>query len=306
MELGEGWSRSELAAVWRALLRIPLGHVARNEALVAIRRAATPPEAAGRERQGVFVAETATILLRDAAFAQERAGEATLDQLIAELVGQSLWRRYRQHLRSLDQEKFGALYARYHLDPQLLDAADRERLAKVFVQVDPAPPSRQEMIESLRPLLPDGKSLVFVAGPPPLEHVERCYPFAFFQAVGGTAAGTPLVHVAAYDVVERQAWYRTPAAFEAFLRQLRYTVAPERVPAEALLVAWHSLTRGLPPQLLHEPEGVMLSRVRGPMTHADSDGTLTTVGWTRSEGRMERHQITVAPDGKVTVRSEAG
>jgi hypothetical protein len=305
MDLGEGWNRVEISAVWRALMRLPLLHISRNDALLTIERMdVTPdPEATGLDRRGIYASHGARIVLFNAAFTHEGTDDGVpLDLLIARLVGQSLWRRYRPVIAIDDQVRFGELYARFHLEPDRLRAEDEKAFAalqRIFAEVIP-PPSRDEILAAVRAARPELAGLVIVFGPPPFLHLELGYPFSFVQAVG--LDGNVLSY--AYDVATRRVWHRHPQAFEAFVRATRYPMAPERLPAEAVLVAWHALTRGVPGRLLSdEGLGDGINRVRRPQTYLEDDGTIVTSGWTMGPSGPERHTIRVSRSSEVRVVS---
>lgn len=318
------WTPGELTALWRALRRLPPAHIEENEDLRGISRGAPPAghaDPGGLAARGRYQAEDGLVILYDAAFLA--LSEWPLEEVVAQLVGQSLFRRLGPTAGAAgggDAAGFGARYARFHLLPERLKAEDPAAFAalqQVFFPQPAALPDA-EMLRSVQAWsrqrgLSAGGALSFQLGPAPLDDPALTGPLRFLQAVLPETAGgpAPLWCCVAFDSQERRVRYREPEAFPAFLKAVDY---PRRghLPAEAVLLAWYVLARGTLPRLAQGPSGggdpALRGLVAAPATHTEADGARTTVGWScDSQGwRWTRHEIRVRPDGEVAIRSQSG
>lgn len=315
MNLGGDWSRNDVVTLWRAALWLPLQHLAENPNLRALRReVAAPLEAEGLAELGAYDAAAREIVLYDKLF----VGLARMScvEVLAQLVGQSLWQAEAHGAAIGDAARWGELYARYILQPERLDGEPElvAQIEELLGGLDGAWRLHELIADELlrRNVVGPGATgpVSFREGPSPLDDAEATAPFCFIevlQEVGGGAP--PLSRCVAIDTSARRVWYREEEGFASFLEAIDFLDEPARLDAEKLLCAWHVLAKGAPLRVAQGPEGrdeAARPLMAAPRVEADGAGGQRIVGWSSADDgwRVERHVIEVLADGTVRATTE--
>ena len=160
--------------------------------------------------------------------------------------------------------------------------------------------------------LPRAAVATIMAAPYVLTDPDFSGSFRFFRTVpscDGLPKGVePQVFAAAFDTATGRLYYRDPAGFQDFVQALGLPGAATALTPVDLLTAWFMITWGTVP-VIAEHCGRLGERIRQQVSAPTFDGEPTgavLVGWTSDDRgwALERHTITLAPDGSVTATTE--